>query len=227
MRKAVLLTLFLGLVATAYSSPCTTGTLATYQGLADGCSIGLITYTNFLFLGGSSAGSTPTPTASQITLTPINSGSQQGFAFMYPVVTSNLVDFALQYDFDPPPAIGEAFLDLDVQGYVDIQEAICPNGNFTFNPNNPAGCFIGEIDPEPILLGVNSQANLTDFALVDPPAQTGQIRVTFELDGTRGFGPSGFDSVQATTSFVPEPATFALLLSGLLAVGLRRRKASQ
>lgn len=225
IRKLLLL-LAIGLPAVMFGTTveldqttCPTASLASYQSLGSGgCMVNGLLFNNFVFLNGFSNGATPTPTAADILISPDTTVG--GLAFAYPFVTRNYVSFALQYDFDPPPAAGGT-LDLDVMGDVDIFESICPGGQFQ---NLANGCFGRPGDTPPVNLEVYNEhlgaTKLTDSAVINPPVTIGEVQIYFALNGLPN-APAGFDRLgnaltpNVPTSPVPEPRTIALLLGGL------------
>ncbi len=223
MLKTAFLLVFLGSFAGVYGAPCLPGTITSYEALSSGgCTVGGVTFSNFSLLEDSASESNDFLISPSVLSSP-------GFDISYLLgSTTSVVDYAIQYSFDPPPAIGSAFLGLDVEGSVTVTEGICPGGVFTSDAHNPTGCIpTGSLlDPPPVVLTVsNPNGNLNAYATF-PPVTVGEVRLVFNLDGTPT-DPAGFTTVSATLSSTPEPATFVLLLSGLIGIGVYKRKARQ
>ena len=214
---------------------CPVGSLASYEALAStGCMVSGVTFNNFSLLAAYSNGVTPTPASGDILISP--NPAVAGLDFAYPVTTRNYVSFALQYEFDPPPATGGT-LHLDVLGDVDVFESICPGGTFS---NAPHGCFGRPSDTSPVNLEVFNEhlggTKLTDSEPINPPATKGAIQVYFVLNGLPN-DPAGFDKLTSgltpgvPVGAVPEPKAIGLLLIGLALVcgiqvfAFRHRKA--
>lgn len=224
-KYLLLLATTLGVSMGAYAAPlCAPGTIATYEATynspASGCMVGAVTFTDFTDLSNAI-------TDNEFLLSA--STGEPGFNVTYtggPV--TSFVEYTIQYNFDPPPAIGSAFLSLDPPtGDVTAEEVICPGGNFTASPENPNGCFIGNADPEPVFLNVSNLGNVF-FATADfTPVTTGEVRLDIILNGSPD-APANFDTVGADVG-APEPATFALLFAGLAGLGTiaYKRKASK
>ncbi len=219
MIKIVALLGFLGAFTAAYGSPCVSGDIASYAALgSSGCTIGALTVSDFSLFEESPSGQ-----ASNFIISPSDAGVGVNLAYT-PGSTTGVVDYGIQYTFDPPPAIGSASLSMDVEGNVNVTEGICPGGNFTSDPLNTAGCLIGNLDPTPVILTVSfPNGNLQDSATFSP-VTNGQVRLIVHMDGTPT-DPAGFEGIDATLSNSPEPATFVLLLGGLIAVGVYKRAA--
>lgn len=252
MSKTIFLLFALGSCGAMYGTsltpgtPCLTGTVADYETLygpgAGTCSVGQVTYSNFTIIYSSPAAIPQT--GSDMIVTPVSS-SGNGFSFTYGPVTST-VSFELQYDFDPPPAIGSAEIRIATppggppaaQGGVDAFESICPGSTFatgcsgisyisSFSKissfSSPAGLSPAYTDPVPVTLDVHHDFNgevdiLDDSAPIDPPVTNGEIQLSLTLDGTPT-DPAGFQGLGVTESFAaPEPETFSLLFIGLALV---------
>ncbi len=218
MLKAAALLISLGSFAGVCSAAaCLPGTITTYE-TAGSCTVDGVTFSTFSVIE-----SSPGDQSSEFLLSPASSGGA-GFDVTYvPGSTTSTVDFGIQYSFDPPPAIGSARLRLDVEGSVTVTEGICPGGNFTSDAANAAGCLIGNLDPVPVILTVSNPGTL-DASATFTPVTDGQVRLIIHLDGTPA-DPAGFDTITATLASAPEPATFALLLPGLIAIAAYKRRA--
>ena len=199
-------------------APCTPGVITSYEALGStGCTVDGVTFYSFSVLTDYDSGGGAIDPALRFTISPSGTGAA-GFDLSFAGTTSDLIYYDIQYSFDPPPAIGSAFLGLDVEGSVNITEGICPGGVFTQGPDSTNTCNDNGLDPPAVVLGVsNTPGDTTAYATFTPVTQ-GQIRLLVTLDGTTSQGAAGFNTLTATVG-TPEPATFGLLLAGLAALG--------
>jgi hypothetical protein len=231
--KAVLPAAFLlsalGLLgSTVGTTPCSSGTLASYSTSYAyappllGCSIGILDYSNFTYVGLQNA-----PAASDIAVAPASSGN--GFMFSQVggspfVANGDIVQFAIYYNIfiDPAPVIPGASTHLDPPvGNVSITEYFCndsvlyPGNTSCFPPTSPAYSLT--------VTTASPDASIT----FNPPAmQTQTVGVIFTLNGLTGI--ASFDGLETDTAVAaaPEPASFALVGLVMLFGGYKLKKRS-
>jgi hypothetical protein len=198
---------------------CVTGTLASYEALGGGCTVGLFTVMSFTFNVNSSTGGPTLVTAANITVTPEIGVSGPGLEFAsagFQVDATQSVEYALGYTWDPTPDIRGLGDVLDPPfGDVNIQSMGCVNAAFS-----------GNVCPTSTVTITVSPASPNAFVAIPPPNTTLGIIDTIDLDEGGGTA-SGFDSIE-NTSYSPEPPAGSLVAAlgvALLAVKIRIRKA--
>jgi len=215
-----------GLFATPGVPNCASGTLASYVSSSTfptgGCSIGILDYYTFSYHPLSNA-----PLASDITVGLSKTGT--GFSFSrtdgtaFTASAGTIVKFEIDYNIliDPAPIITGGDLGLDPpSGNVTITEYFCNDLQYVFS----GFCFATiPTASTPQTLQVGTQATglpLKKSIVFNPPAFNFQdVGIVFTLDGTNG--TSTFDSLDNNTVVVavPEPASAAVFVFGLLALG--------
>jgi hypothetical protein len=207
-----------------YAAPvCVSGgSLASYEALAAGCTVGPFTVMSFTFGVVSSTGGPTLVTAADITVTPeigvSGFGQFYGLQFAstgFQVTATQSVEYSLAYTVDPTPDIrglGDV-LDPPV-GDVNIQSVGCVNAAFS-----------GNVCPTSTVTINVSTASPNAFVDIAPPDTTLGIIDTIDLDEGGGTA-SGFDSIEGD-SYVPEPAAGSLMAAlglALAAARIRIRK---
>jgi hypothetical protein len=207
--------------------PCTSGTLAVYIGLTEGCTIGDKLFSNFSYVGTGNGGAVPI-TAGGIGIVPITTALNPGFLFSagWSVSSGQEQDSHIGYAVTVGNG-GFAITDVSAtmsgfgtsgDGLLTLAENIdsCP-GHFN--------CNVGDL-----FLHYNQTASVTGQT-VNITGTMGPIYVVKNL--TVSGGSTGFASLSGVTQqfseggVVPEPLTLLLMGSGLLGLGaLRLRKKS-
>jgi hypothetical protein len=225
-----------GTVNGAALSPCTADTLSTYiDGANTGCSIGVLISTSW----GLTAGAGATLNSGQIFVTPSTSQNGLGGSFSFSAASGfsfgvgqgQTASYFINYSYfiDPGPILEGAELTLD-PGNVTITQFFCNDMNLVSPGPSPSCASVNRDQPlgPPQTLTVTT-GNPNASIVFNPPAlQFGSIETEIALDGTDG--PANFDSISSSLRVIdsaPEPATCALALTGLLALGVRRKVASR
>src|SRR5436305_13742704 len=202
-RLSLLGTLILTTSAVVGAAPCTTGTLQNYidSDLSGGCSI-QDTFFRFNFVSQVVNGNPVVATASQITVTPINTSTSEGFSFSamvdgtnYFSTPSGSVTYGINYSVDPGTTGADMSLDPPFGDVVATQSYClndvlpsCSHGQelsqsvSTHNPPTSLSSRIGLPIPP------------SSLALVD-------LRTSVTLNG-----PAGFDSLNSVFLTTPVSA---------------------
>jgi len=206
--------------AGAFAAPCPVSTLAVYQGLGSaGCTIGNFRFSNFGLLQ-QPTGSVP---FSVVTVTPVavgldfgvNASADTGTLFE-DVISYRVTGIGASLDGASLFFTGSSTTD---DGAVTVVENLCIGGLF-LGADGVSGCSgarrdlivvdtFGSADP-PISLAFVSA---TSLAVVTDIAVDGGL---FGLASLRGSASNRF--AVAAVNGVPEPATFLLVMAGLLAL---------
>ncbi len=148
-----------------------------------------------------------------------------------------------QYVIDPGPVDAGMDLGLDPpNGYVTFNRQLCADSYFAGSscyqpPSDGCGDFCGSAAPsqgtflpiQSLTVGTTPTGfPLTAHLTLDPQvANFAEIIDTITLDGTTGDGAATFDIATSGSNIVPsdtpEPASFILVLSGILGVAGRRK----
>jgi hypothetical protein len=220
---------------------CTANTLAFYIQVVNSdapCSVGILNFEGFSF---NSAGSATLDTAADIKVTPNPVG---GFSFsqvntlQFSVVDGTTATYDIGYHFviDAGPVVDAASIEMDPPfGTASIDEFFCADSNFSQDGASASPFCIGRAASGPQDLHVDDTRPpfswSTGFVPLNPPALVDGSVLTRILLGNGTTG-GGFDTVNEGLFTVdpsaPEPSTIILLLSGLgaMAVLRRRRKAA-
>jgi hypothetical protein len=228
MTKRVLLSLAAcAILQTAvWGVDCATGTLQSYLDLAGGCTIGDKSFSDFAL---TPSGDGIIPTAAQITVTPVTTGTGEiglNFNALWFAGPTQSADTTIA--FDVAVTGGGAFLIDDAStvqlsssptgtGVVSVGEGICTIAS-------PPTCFAQTSTFN--LLGTHHVGDHVIFA------PTGAVRA-FKDIGVAG-GPDGTASISAvqdtfSQTGVPEPTSIVLLGSVMVVIGgfFRRRQAQK
>ncbi len=207
-----LLTLVL-VSSVALAAPvCVTQSLSDYMALPDGCTVGANTFSNFAF---SSSAFTFTPlTSGQITVTP-SVGTFDGHT-------------AIVFTFSGPFTVpdGNGYTQYFINYSVQAAQAWLVGGNLEIGPgvegfsapNTVTLNQINGVSP----LGTNGLGGIDEVAF-DPSVSSLAVENTFFVQGLAGGGAKSVSSF-ANSFEVPEPLSLILVGSGLLGLGLLRRR---
>ncbi len=223
--------LVLATATIAGASPCVTASLQSYidSDLSGGCTLQDRIF-RFDFSSQILSGAPVVATSPQITVTPINTPTSEGFSFSATVNGTNYfetpsgsVSYRIHYSLDPVTSGADMSLDPPF-GDVSATQSYCLNDvlpacahgqelSQTVSTANPPGSLGSH---------VNFPIPVSNLALVD-------VTTVITLNG-----PAGFDALNASFSTtpqaaVPEPSAGLLALCGfpvLLLVGKARRRFS-
>ena len=210
---------------TALTSPlppaCTTETLANYQALTSGCTIGpppTFTFSDFMFTASVTSGSPTLLTTTGITVTPDNATpgalALQFASSGFSVGNGEGVKYVISYTVDPPPPeiirFASALDPPPFSGLAQVQTELCVGAAFV-----GATCPTGITDTLTVFQnGASSMLNdSTDLSGI--VATLGVINtITLSAGAVAPGDPASFSSFSNTVvTNVPEPA------SGVLSIG--------
>ncbi len=219
MKKTLLLITFVfGLGSSAWASTCASGTLAVYDVPGFTCSLGDITFSNFMYTS-SAFGGALAPPDSGVAVTPVTSGfgTDTGLLFTsgWLVASGETIDSSITYDVSTTNPGGITDLDLVTAGGA-------ANGGLA---------SVAEISVAP------SESLFTEFgAGPGIPSDSVTFPPVMSLDLTKDIGVTGGTSGAAhlsdvynlfsegTSTMTPEPS-LVILCAGLIGlVPLARRK---
>jgi hypothetical protein len=209
---------------------CTTDTLASYISLGStGCEIGGGTFSGFQVLPAITGAVPITP--ENISITPVQSGNMLGVDVMISAtaMTGELRQALLGYMLMAPSITGSM---ITVSGtsttggaFVSDIQNYCAGGAFL--PGDVTGCN-GSTDDALVVLNAGSQS------ATFPAVTKISIVHDFTLDASSGGSATGGMVMDrftvASTAPIPEPQTYVLMSSALLAIALRagfRNRAKQ
>jgi hypothetical protein len=227
MKLSVLLaTMLFGAVGIASAAPvCIGGTMATYEGLAGGCTIGNLLFSNFFYTGGASGAGVSAVLNTAITLTPVNVGTFSpgpGIVFTssgwnVPAGSSTsdvLIDSSILFDVSS----------------VDGRQ-ILVDGTLTLLSAASTGSGVAEIgetiEPGNVQLQVNANGPLVSHTIYPAQTTVSVDKDVLVLVPQGGPGSASIGSFAENFSEMPEPVGSVLIGSGLLALGIWRRRVSR
>ncbi len=197
---------------------CTTGTLADYIALPEGCIIDDKVFSNWRYTASGSNGGNPPP-ASGVAVTPITTPSNPGFLFSagWYVLGGQIIDSHIIYTVTVRPD-GAPIYDLELRiggdsrygdAGVIVSETTYPDVGSLKVYNLPVP--VGRKGAERILLSERTM---------------GPIRVdkSIRLFSGEKWSFATVSGVYNQFSEIPEPVTLVLIGSGLLGLGLLRRR---
>jgi hypothetical protein len=218
-----LLVCFAGLVlastaAMATTTSCQTGSLSAYLASGFTCQSGSLIFTDFDYQGTGSA-------ASSITVDPLTASDDEGFQFQGGWNThsvngaSSSEDSQITYTVQHPGGLIDTLSlafgsSVSGTGVSSVQERFCLGSSLAGCPSAEQGA-ITLTNPGTML------SNRAFFAGVASVSVTKDISVTSGINGTASIA-----NVTDTFSS-PEPLSFVLLGTGLLGIGLMRRRLGQ
>jgi len=235
MRRKLFWLFPIVILTTASAAPlCLTGSLASYEALSGGCSVGSVTYSGFNF---GSAGSVVL-TANQIQVQVVSNGSGDGLSFSGPftVGAGSSLDALISFMISASALTGQT---LTMQnpvvtggGLAMAVESACQG---TFSGGSCSGAT-QSLDVSATSSGSNTSASIT----FPSGTTTASITKNIILEGGSA-GTSSGASIQSITDInssngaggpgggpVPEPDTLVMMLGGALvaaALVMRRSRA--
>jgi hypothetical protein len=229
-----LLALGSSLRANSLFSPCVAGTVASYESIRGGCTVGLLVFSDFSFSNSGNAAALASD--SDITLTPLAFGfsvTQTSTTDPAPPLQVGINESATynigwHYFVDPGPRAGGADIQMDPPfGDSTITQYFCNESRLSQDgPTATPSCLLGELTNSPVSLQVHNPSPLTASVTFTPPAAFGDVLTQIQLNGssTQGAGFDALVSTQRIVDDIPEPFTSALGLVGLLGIAFLRRK---
>ena len=213
-----LASLMLASTAMATTTSCQTGSLASYLASGFSCQSGSLIFTDFGYQGTGRD-------ASSITVDPLTASDDEGFQFQggwnarSVNGASNSEDSRITYTVQHPGGLIDTLSlafgsNVSGTGVSTVQERFCLGASVVSCPNADQGSIV-LTNP-----GVTF-SNRAFFAGVGTVSVTKEINVTSGVSGTASIA-----SVTDTFSS-PEPLSFVLLGTGLLGIGLMRRRLNQ
>jgi hypothetical protein len=205
------ISIVLSLAAPIFATPvtCTPGTLASYQALDGGCSIGDKVFSGFVF----SQHTGPAITSAQITVTPVT-GPDIGLTFSSTVYTASgltILDYSLNYN--TTTLSGNA----TIVGLKEILSASFTGaGQVTVDDN---GFTSGVI---PFHMSTNDSAVTNKFMDSISVSATNSVSSSYDLFANAAGGSATISSVTNLFVQTPEPNSLLLMGSGALALVLSR-----
>ena len=213
-------------------STCGIATLQDYINHTSGCEVGggeggILVFGGFGFSPAASGG----PSASDITVTPIQIGLGGGFTFggftNFTAAPGQEVIYGINYSYliDPGPIAGAADLGMDPPfGNITITQSICTDPVPIFSELSTGG-FSCTSTQSLSVDDTNPPVSWDSHLDLNPVVHnTARISILFDLIG--GTGGAGFDALTATNTVIestPEPVSAVLGLGGLGLLFVLRR----
>ncbi|HZP88137.1 MAG TPA: hypothetical protein VFB54_15105 [Burkholderiales bacterium] len=220
--RAFAFALFASASSVASAAACVSDSLSNYLGLSD-CSINGVSFSSFTTAFDFPSGATPI-NASSITVTPLSSAGQAGFAFTLAdgISASASQVFEILFGFRATPQTGVALSDSQLQllgdtvvqpdGVIRTVQNLCVDGSFSAS----LACSGTQLDAIVFDIGVDSEKS-QNLAL--PIAGFLSVVLDLAVDGglagsalvPAGGGTSTLFTV-ATAGTVPEPTGMAFIV---------------
>lgn len=209
--------------APAYAIVCAPGSLQDYVDLSAGCTIGPVTFSDFVVLS-PPAGATPiSPTT--ISVTPLGDPSNPGFVFGVNVVAGAGEFFDVFFGFQVTDSLIGASLSMDGaaaagDGAVTVVEDLCAGGVFTglACSGDPATMIVFAIEGD---TQATENSSLPSASLLGVLADIG---VDGGLIGTGQLGTTTLRFETGVTTTVPEPPSLVVVLAAGIALWFGRRR---
>jgi hypothetical protein len=213
-----LASLMLASTAMATTTSCQTGSLTSYLASGFSCQSGSLIFSDFEYQGTGSD-------ASSIIVKPLTASDDEGFQFQggwsaHSVNrTSTSEDSQITYTVQHPGGLIDTLSlafgsSVSGTGVSTVQERFCLGASFVSCPNAEQGSIVL----------TNPGAMFSNRAFF---AGVGTVSVTKEINVTSGVSGTASIANVTDTFSSPEPLSFVLLGTGLLGIGLMRRRLSQ
>ena len=209
-------------VAPTLATPiCTSGNLAAFTSLTDGCSIDNLIFDNFRYFSVPVFGTPVAVPASEVSVTPIVEPGRPGLSFAGSwTVTNGSIDYLIFYEIrtaSGEPTISNAYLDWSFSrngfSVASLDEFLCLGGTLTTGcMGTPAVHFHLRSSPVP-----SDPSDSVSFA---PVSRVTVLKDVFVL----GFpGSATISRADNQWGQVPEPNSMLLICCGVVALAVYRK----